>query len=131
MNILVKETDTYKIEHDLETNSILHTVKRFLVTDEWKDLLNTGHQYFIVNDLSKWISNNRDLPIIHGNLDNWLFNQWVPNMVNKGWKKWALVEPVIKQGKQNQAKYQERFASAGVQVQSFQELDHARAWMKN
>ena len=130
MNILIKETDTYKLEHDVETNSILHTIKRFLVTEEWRDLLSTGQNYFVEKNLSKWISDNRDLPIVHNNIDDWLFNEWLPGMINLGWKKWALIEPEISAGKKNQEKYQESFAQVGIEVQSFKELDQARAWIK-
>lgn len=131
MNILIKETDTFKIEHDLDSDSILHTVKRFLITEEWMDLLLTGQQYFVDNDLSKWISNNRDLPIIHHNIDDWLFHEWLPDMVQEGWEKWALVEPQISEGRKNQQKYQESFQKVGIEVRAFDQLDLAREWIKN
>ena len=131
MSFLIKETDTYKLEHDLETDSILHTSKRFLVTEEWIDLLCTGRQYFCENDLSKWISDNRNLPLLHSNIDNWLYSDWLPSMVETGWKQWALVPPHMPVGKVSQKAYQKNFAKLGVEVKSFRYLQEAKEWMRN
>ncbi len=131
MSILIKETETYTLEHDLDTDSILHTIKRFLVTDEWRDLLCTGREYFFDNDLSKWISDNRNLPILHNNIDEWLYSDWLPSMIDTGWRQWALVEPYIPAAKMNQKTYRENFAKMGVEVKSFRHLQEAKEWIKN
>ena len=130
MNTLIKETDSFSIEYDVETNSILHTVKSFLVTDEWKDLLTTGHHFFAENKLSKWISDNRDLPVLHNNIDAWFYNDWLPGMIETGWKQWAMVEPTIHPGKLSQKSYLENIANLGIEVRSFEGLEEAREWIK-
>ena len=130
VNTLIKETETFTIEYDVETNSILHTINRFLITDEWKDLLMTGHQYLAEHNLIKWISDNRNLPIVHNNLDDWLYSSWLPQMIDTGWKQWALVEPEITEGKLNQQAYQESFSKMGIEVKSFECLDEAKEWIR-
>ncbi len=109
----------------------MHKVHRFLVTDEWKELLSQGQEYFEENNLSRWISDNRELPTIHSNIDKWLTEEWIPKMVALGWKKWAVIEPEISEGKRNHKKYKQFFEEVGVEIQSFTELDSARQWIRD
>ena len=130
MNTLIKETESFRLEHDLETNSVHHTVYRFLITDDWKDLLSSGLTYLRQNDLSAWLSDNRELPVIHQNVDEWVYSYWLPEMVESGWKKWAFVEPHIKTGKEANDKFKERFIEAGIVAKGFLCIDEAKDWLK-
>ena len=113
-------------------NQIIHHIYRGKVSgDVLKKALNTGTDYLIKHNLTKWLSDNR---ASEGHTDEdsqWINEVWLPRTIKAGWKYWALVVPETIIARMDLVKYVESFYEQGVHVRVTPDPDEAMEWLLN
>lgn len=95
-----------------------------------KDSLNAGLKCLTDNMATKWLSDNRNLGFHLKEDHEWVNNEWTPQAIKSGWKKWALVQPVSAVSNIDMKKFVDFFSKHGIEVKAFQDYDLALDWLK-
>ena len=83
------------------------------------------------NNASKWLSDDRALPVLRREDMDWAHNEWFPRMVEAGWKFWAIVQPEKVIGQMNIERVVREYLAAGITAKYFSDPDDAMKWLEN
>lgn len=125
----ILDNEYFSLWYDSDLDAVYHRVKRPLPVEPMKVLLNKGREVLEEKRARKWLSDDRNNSVVPKDVETWSETNWLPQMVAAGWKFWAVVMPATAIAKRNIAKFQEAFASQGVVVQYFTNLEEARKWL--
>jgi hypothetical protein len=131
MSILSVMDNRYaSLVFDVQDKIVHHTFHRDLDSAHLRLVLNTGIELFKKHGANKWLSDNRAIDP-HSEEDSlWINNEWLPRVIEAGWKYWALVVPHDAKARMNMVEFVNSFYEQGVRVMVFTELDSALAWLK-
>ena len=98
MEMYLKRVSVYEDEkmalwYYPESKIVHHKMKKLIYGDDFKKLLMTGLDVFLMHGCKKWLSDDRNNPVLMKEDIEWGNKHWQPEVLKAGWKYWAVVKP--------------------------------------
>lgn len=127
---LVLENEWGIIRYVEDGNYIHHTIYQDVNLQDVRDFLETGLEALIEYGANKWLSDDRKNGPVNPEDVIWSNTVWGPRAAANGWKYWALVVPEAVAGRATMIDVVDAYFHMGVRVQTFSDLELAKAWLK-
>ena len=113
-----------------ETKIVHHQFKKFVPTNQLKEILNKGTDLLESRKAKKWLSDDRKNGAIPKDFEEWSTTNWRPRTVKAGWKFWAILIPEAMIGQLNMQRKVKEFGQAGIIAQFFTDTTEAMKWLE-
>ncbi len=110
---------------------IAHQVKKFLYGQAYRDFLLTGTELMLQKKAEKWLSDDRNSPVLRREDMEWGVVNWFPQTKAAGWKYWAMVKPVQAIGEMSMQRVVDDATRSGVVTKLFSDFDEAFKWLES
>jgi hypothetical protein len=110
---------------------VAHHIKKFIYGETFYKFLLTGTELLRKNKAHKWLSDDRNSPVLRKEDTDWGAVNWFPQTKAAGWKYWAIVKPLQTIGEMSMKRILEEYTKAGVTAQVFSDYDEALAWLES
>lgn len=128
---VVVSNEYYDLYFHKGDNIVHHVFKEQLESNSFREVLLKGTEVLREHRSRKWLSDNRLHTKVLSDDDNaWANNVWLPEIMNLGWKYWAIVVPDSMINRLDLIRYVESFHSKGIVVQVFSDDIAALDWLK-
>lgn len=107
-----------------------HKMKKYLFGDNFQELLLKAVELLKSKRANKWLSDDRNHNASRVEDAEWANKVWLPNMINNGFKYWAIILPEKAIGQMNIKRYAQSVAEKGVIVKIFGDPDEGLKWLK-
>jgi len=124
-DVTIISNDHAKLVYHPDVKIIHHTL---LGGEGFRDVLNTGVDTIKKYGAVKWLSDDRGISYLPGDLE-WSLTDWLPRAVKAGWKYWALVVPDDLVARVAVSPSVEACHEQGVRVMVFSNLETAMEWL--
>jgi len=114
-----------------EKKMIHHKMHQYLHGQIFREALMAGAEAMQKYRALKWLSDDRNNPVLNPEDQQWGIDVWQPKVIEAGWKYWAIIQPEQFVAKMRMMKLAEMYASLGVTVQMFSDPDEAMKWLEN
>jgi hypothetical protein len=114
-----------------ETRIVHHQMKRFVVLERFQEFLTTGARLLREHGGCKWLSDDRNNPVLAPDLRAWSTEHWVPPTIAAGWKYWAILAPEKDIGLWSMRRAVDEIGRQGVKAHYFLEVDEALRWLES
>jgi hypothetical protein len=125
--ITLLNNEFVKLVYYPETKILSHTLKTKVVGAILRELFNTGHQAMVTYEATKWLSDDRNFPVLSISDERWAQTDWFPRVRDAGWKHWALVRNNANQTAK--AALTKGYATLGINAQLFSDVEQAMQWL--
>ncbi|MCP5501603.1 MAG: hypothetical protein H7A25_17000 [Leptospiraceae bacterium] len=112
-----------------ELKVIHHSFHKFLNDGTFRRVLTKGADLFIKHNCKKWLSDDRQSPIIKKEDLDWGVQHWTPRVTKAGWKYWAIILPDKEVGKIMMKPLIEEYSNNGITVKIFNDDVSALKWL--
>jgi hypothetical protein len=133
-SVMAKETcldnEFITIWYHADKGIVHHEWHKFMQGKSLRQALLTGTELLKKNKGTKWLSDDRNYPLLTSEDSLWVDAIWFPKTVKAGWKHWAIVMPHKPVGQINLNQIVKRIAAAGINAQMFTDLDEAMKWLE-
>lgn len=129
--ITVIDGDRASLWYHPESGIVHHQFHRYVYGDHFRSVLNEGLALFKKHGATKWLSDDRGNSALSPEDAEWADTDWLPRVIDAGWKYWAIVLPESVVGKMNMRRFIEHEESLGVEVQIFTDPVLALAWLES
>lgn len=110
---------------------IVHSkVHKFVSGKEFREFLMAGKDALVKYGARKWLSDDRESPVLRQEDVDWGNENWFPVCVRHGWKYWAIVQPQKVLAKSKMEDLVKRFADHGVTSRFFSSDRDALIWLE-
>jgi hypothetical protein len=106
-----------------------HQIKGFIGGQPFRDFLMAGTALMKKHGAQKWLSDDRDCPVVRPEDIEWGDVHWFPQTAASGWKYWAIVQPAKMIGKAMLKDLSIKYAKHGVASQWFSDPHDAMVWL--
>jgi hypothetical protein len=106
-----------------------HVFRKPIGGKAFQEILNGGLDVFRQKGAYKWLSDDRNNSVFAPEDAAWVFDVWVPQVMQTGWKYWALLVPDTTKARQDMAQFINGFYEQGVRVMLFATTEEALAWL--
>lgn len=110
---------------------VAHHIKRFIYGEDFQKFLLAGTEVMRERNANKWLSDDRDSPVLRREDTDWGAANWFPQTLAAGWKYWAIVKPTQLIGEMTVKRVLEDYYNAGVTAMVFTDFDEALAWLES
>lgn len=128
--MIIVESKNGKIEWSEDQKAIIKSFSGFIKGDELRNIFSSGYETFKKNAGLTWISDNRKIHAYADSDLHWINEVWLPNMLEAGWKYWALIEPESNIGK-NFMRHFQFYVDKGIEVEVFTDKKSAESWAQS
>lgn len=108
---------------------IHHKFKRYVKGKPFREMLMTGTKAMKERGADKWLSDDRDMPLLSPDDREWGKINWFPETVKAGWKFWAIVESENRIGSLNMKKLIRQYSNKGITAKFFKDPGEAFQWI--
>jgi hypothetical protein len=119
------------IWYHTDKGMVHHEWHKFLQGKSLRQALMTGTDLLSKNKGTKWLSDDRNYPLLTADDTLWAEAIWFPKTVRAGWKHWAIVMPHKPVGQININQFVKKYAAAGINAQMFTDPDEAMKWLED
>jgi hypothetical protein len=113
-----------------ETGIVHHRIKKYLVQGGFRKLLGASAELLEAHRASKYLSDDRDNVVVDPEEIKWAEDHWYPRAIGAGLKRWALVLPSSTVGTLQARSILEDRRKRGLDVEGFESLELAMAWLR-
>ena len=113
-----------------ETQIVHHELHKFIKGDTFREALLRGLDLIKNNGAKKWLSDDRQNGALTPADTDWAITVWSPQVIQAGWKYWAIVLPEVVVGQLNMKRFAKDYAQKGVTVELFTDPDAALKWLE-
>ncbi len=113
-----------------ETQIVHHEPHPFIKGDTFREALLCGLDLIKNNGAKKWLSDDRQNGALTPADTDWAITVWSPQVIQAGWKYWAIVLPEMVVGQLNMKRFAKDYAQKGVTVELFTYPDAALKWLE-
>jgi hypothetical protein len=114
-----------------EKKIVHHKIKQFVSGQPFRDLLMAGTDLMRKHRGGKWLSDDRDCPVVRPEDIDWGDAIWFPETAACGWKYWAIVQPAKMVCKVVIKDLAAKYAKSGVNSQWFADPADALWWLES
>ena len=129
--ITIYESDQVTVWYHPDEKIIHHQMHQYTHGEDFRKALMAGMEAMKQNSAQKWLSDDRNNPVLHPEDQHWATDVWQPLVITAGWKYWAIVQPLHSLAKLRMHNLAEEYAALGVTVELFSDPDKALAWLKS
>lgn len=123
------QNDQITIWYHPDKKVIHHQMHKYTHGQMFREALTAGAAAMRKYHARKWLSDDRNNPVLTPEDLQWSFEVWEPQILAAGWKYWAIVQPERVVAKLRMDKLAERYSTKGVTVQLFSDPDEAMNWL--
>ncbi len=113
-----------------EKRIIHHQFHKFAYGEDFRNILTTGAELLEKYRCTKWLSDDRNIGILHPEDRAWGDEHWTPRVVKAGWRYWAFLMPERATGKLSSTNLAETFSELGVTVKAVDSEEEGMAWLE-
>ena len=114
-----------------DTKIVRHVYHKFIYGQEFRDVLNKGHDVMEQYGGQKWLSDDRKNSALPTDDLMWALDSWSPRVFELGWKYWAIVMPDKVAGQLNMRRFMKHYVDQGLVIQVFSDEDDALQWLES
>ena len=129
--ITLMETDYAILWYHPEAKIIHHHFYKFNYGQHLRSLLETGLNALKQHGAQKWLSDDRNSSALPQSDIDWSLTDWIPKMIDNGWKYWAVVLPDKIVGKATMQRVIDAYTPLGITIQVFDDPDLALQWLES
>ena len=129
--MLLIDNDSASLWYHPEKQIVHHQFHKFIYGREFQDVLLAGMELLQKNKARKWLSDDRAMPVLRPEDMEWAQTMWLPQMVQAGWKYWAIVQPENVIGQMNMERIVKEYLAAGIAAKYFSDPDEAMTWLES
>ena len=112
-----------------EEGIIHHQFHKFTFAEEFRNVMTKDAEAFEKYGCDKWLSDDRNIGVLHPDDKAWGDENWLPRVMKAGWKYWALLLPEKAIGQLSLNQLVEEFSELGIIVKIFSDPDEALEWL--
>jgi hypothetical protein len=127
--ITIFDTAQITIWYHPDTRIIHHQMHQYTHGKDFRDALMVGLEAMKRYRAHKWFSDDRKMPVMTPEDQQWGTEVWQPLILKAGWKYWAVVRPKHTLAAMRMEKLAEKYTMLGVTVKLFDEPDEAMRWL--
>jgi hypothetical protein len=113
-----------------ETGIVHHRINSYLVRGGFRKLLTASADLLETHRATRYLSDDRKNIVVDPEDIKWADDNWYPRVTKAGLKHWALVLPSTVVGTLQANSILERRRSQGLDVQGFDSVEAATAWLQ-
>ncbi len=129
--ITVMDNDFCTMWYYPDKKIVHHKIHKYIFGETFHKMLLAGTEMFQKNHATKWLSDDRGVPVLRKEDMDWGAVNWFPQTVKAGWKYWAIMVPEQPVGKMNLEDLAAKYGKAGVTARFFTDLDEAFKWLES
>jgi hypothetical protein len=129
--ITILDTPQITIRCYPETKIVHHQMHGYCHGKDFRDALMAGVDAMRRYGADKWLSDDRELPVLDSDDREWGEEFWAPEVLKAGWRYWAIVQPARALARVRMEERGGAFAKRGVTVKYFTEPDEALRWLQS
>lgn len=114
-----------------EEKIIYHTMHGQVSGQPFRDAILAATKVLKDNKATKWLSDDRLNPSLKKEDQEWTSKVWQPQVLEAGWKYWAIIMPEEAIGKMRMSIMASQYLQLGVTVKAFSRLDEGFSWIKS
>ncbi len=108
-----------------------HKIHKFVYGKDFRDFLMAGTEALKKHKAQKWLSDDRESPILAQEDLDWGHDFWFPQTAKAGWKYWAIVKPDKVLARVTMERLMHQYAAFGVTARFFGDPDEAMIWLES
>ncbi len=113
-----------------EKKIIHHQIHKYTYGQVYRDAFMAGLETMKKYGACKWLSDDRNNPVLDPEDRKWSQEVWHPLVMQAGWKYWAIVQPDRVIARTRMERLAEMLAFSGLTAQIFSSVDEAMAWLE-
>ena len=125
------DTDQVTVWYHPDKKIIHHQMHKYTHGQNFRDALITGLDAMKKYQTQKWLSDDRRNPVLDPADTEWNITHWLPQVIEAGWKYWAIVQPQEFAAKFRMSALAKDLAARGIIVQIFDNPEEAMAWLES
>ena len=129
--IKIYESDQVTVEVYPEFKLVRHTMHQHTYGKDFRDALMAGVKAMKEHGADKWLSDDRENPVLRPDDQKWALEDWQTEVMQAGWKFWAIVQPQHSLAKLRMMNFAEMYRERGLTVELFTEPEKAMEWLKS
>jgi len=114
-----------------EKKMVHHIYHKFMSGKKFQDFIMTGTEALRKYKATKWLSDDRNNPVLAQSDLDWGRQVWFPQTLQAGWKYWAIVQPKAALAKMIMADLEREYAGYGVVTKFFDDPSAAMEWLES
>lgn len=123
------DTDYVTLWHDSDNKLVHHKFHKFIYGQQFRDVLLQGLEVFKKHGANKWLSDDRLNSALPQEDGIWAITEWSPQVMEAGWKYWAIIMPDKVAGQLNMNRFMKTYIEQGLIIQVFEDVDEALTWL--
>lgn len=123
-------TESLTLMYVPTTGILWHRIHKFVCGPEFRAMLQAGLLCMRERGATKWLSDNRNNNALPPTDEAWIHGEWFPQVMEAGWKFWAIVPPHKFLGEKNMRRYAKKYETAGLVWRVFGEPEEAMRWLE-
>jgi hypothetical protein len=127
----ISDTEYATLWYYPEDKIVHHQFHKFIHGNEFRQVLEKGLEIFRQNGAQKWLSDDRKNSTLTAEDGAWAVNVWSVDVLDAGWKFWAIVMPDKIVGKLNMQRFIEMYSEKGLTIDIFDDPDEALQWLQS
>jgi hypothetical protein len=127
--VTVIDTNLVSLWYYPDAKIVHHQIKGFISGQPFRDFLMAGSELMKKHGAEKWLSDDRDCPVVRPEDIDWGDAHWFPQTAAAGWRYWAIVAPAKMVGQAVIKELTIKYAKQGVTSQWFTDPHDAMAWL--
>lgn len=128
---VILETDYATLWFHPRHKIVHHKFHKFIYGEEFRRVLEAGLRLFQKEGATKWLSDDQSISLVPQADVDWSIANWMPAMLESGWKYWALVLPNKSIGQVGMKRVVGLYAQKGVTVEIFADAQQALVWLES
>ena len=129
--VTVIDTNLVSLWYYPDTKIVHHQIKQFISGQPFREFLMAGTDLMRKHGADKWLSDDRDCPVVRPEDIDWGDAHWFPETAACGWKYWAIVQPAKAVGQMMIKDLANKYAKHGVTSQWFTDPRDAMWWLES
>lgn len=126
---LIDDSDVTLVFHT-DSGTVHHTFHCRVIGPRFRHVLSTGLAALREHRGTKWLSDDRDAGAIPEEDVKWSQSDWIPPMIESGWKAWAIVAPHSAAGRLNLQRHASDLHARGIEARLFESAEEALDWLR-
>ena len=125
------EHEQITVWYHLEKRIIHHQMHQYTYGQAFRDALMAGCEAMKKYRANKWLSDDRNNPVLAQEDRKWATDVWQPQVLEAGWKYWAIVQPEYAVSKLRMIKFAEMYSQLGITAELFSDPEDAMQWLES
>ena len=129
--ITILDNEQITLWYHPDKKIIHHVMHKYTHGQAFREALMAGAEAMKKYRAHKWLSDDRKNPVLSPEDQKWGIDVWEPQVIEAGWKYWAIVQPEHAVAKLRMMKLADMYAEKGITAQLFTDPEEAMNWLES